>query len=114
MLKAGDLRFHAITIQNPLNTKDSNGEDIRDWVTLYENVPAALRPVSVRDLIAAKANQSEIKGRFVIRNRAGLEDNQRVIYRGKAYDIAGWLPDPESGRDYVTAPYSEGVNQGGF
>lgn len=114
MLKAGDLRYHVITIQNPLNTKDSQGEDIRDWETIYEDVPAALKPISVRDFMAAKVNQSEIRGRFVIRARPGLGGQQRVLYRGKAYDIEGWFPDPESGRDYVTAPYGEGVNQGGF
>lgn len=114
MLKAGDLRYHQITIQNPVMTKDSQGEDIQDWEDLYTNVPAALKPLSVRDFISADAQQSEVRGRFVIRSRPGLTHNQRVLYRGMAYDIKGWLPDPESGQEYVSAPYGQGVNLGGF
>lgn len=114
MLKAGDLRYHQITIQSPVMTKDSQGNDIQDWEDLYIDVPAALKPLSVRDFMAASAQQSEVRGRFVIRARPYLDDNQRVIYKGKIYDIKGWLPDPESGQEYVTAPYGQGVNLGGF
>lgn len=114
MLKAGDLRYHQITIQSPVMTKDSQGNDVQDWEDLYTNVPAKVVPVSVRDFISSGAAQSEIKGRFVIRCRPFLQDNQRVVHRGKVYDIKGWLPDPESGQEYVTAPFGQGVNSGGF
>lgn len=114
MLKAGDLRHHRVTIQVRRVEKDSNGDDVVEWDDLYVNVPAAKKPISVNQFIAAKAQQSKIKGRFVIRARPGLSAMCRVLSDGLVYDIEGWLPDPESGREYVTAPYGEGVNRGGF
>lgn len=115
MLKAGDLRYHRIAIQNKVMTKDSNGEDIISWVDAFDvRTPAKDVPLSVNQLIAANATQSRVKGRFIIRKMAGLNDSQRIISNGVAYDIEGWFPDPESGQDYVTAPYFQGVSGGGF
>jgi len=115
MLKAGDLRYHRITIQNKVLGKDSNGEDIVTWEDACDvRTPAKDVPLSVNQLISANATQSKVKGRFVIRKMNGLDDSQRVISNGKVYDIEGWFPDPESGQDYVTAPYFQGVTEGGF
>lgn len=114
MLSAADLRYHVIDIQDPVMTKDSDGNDIQDWETVYPSVPAKVVPVSVNQMLAAKAVNSAVKGRFVIRARPGLRDNQRVIYKGEPYDILGWMPDPESGNEFVTAAYVARVNQGGF
>lgn len=116
MLKAGDLRHHRLTIQVSVMTKDSQGSDIQVWDTLYDNVPAQKVPLSVSQFISADAQKSKVKGRFVIRSRPGLdaEGLYRVITKGLAYEIGGWLPDPESGQEYITAPYSTGVNLGGF
>lgn len=113
MIAAGRLRYHRITIQNPVRTKDDDGNDILEFVNAFEAVPAEDKPLSVRDVIAAKAHDAQMKGRFVIRKRPGLRDDQRIISKGKAYDIAGWFPDPESGEDYVTAPYTEGTRKVG-
>jgi SPP1 family predicted phage head-tail adaptor len=114
MLSSGDLRHHQITIQAPVLTKDSNGADIQDWEDVYENVNAKVVPLSVGQFIAASASQSKILGRLIIRSRPGLAANQRVLHRGQIYDIGEWLPDPESGHEFVTAPYSTHVNRGGF
>lgn len=113
MLKAGELR-HRIDIQSRILTQDSNGDNIEDWETLYPDVPAAVKPLSVGQFIAAGAAQSKIEGRFVIRYAPGLESTQRVVENGIIYDVHGWLPDPDSGLEYVTAPFSRGVNRGGF
>ena len=36
-----------------------------------------------------------------------FDPKMRVNYRGKDYSIAGILPDPDSGLEYVTLPLSE-------
>lgn len=110
-LAAGRLR-HRVTIQSPVVEQDSNGSPVTNWVDTWVNVPAAIEPLSAREFIAAQAAQSEVKARIVIRWRPGLSATQRILHNGKIYNPAGWLPDPESGREYVTAPVSEGVNQG--
>jgi SPP1 family predicted phage head-tail adaptor len=114
MLAAAELARHRITIQRRVLTKDSNGEDIEDWEDVFIDVPAAVKPLSVRQFIAASAAQSAILGRFIVRYAPGLESTNRVVEDGIIYDISGWLPDPESGREYYTAPYTMGVNNGGF
>ena len=36
----------------------------------------------------------------------------RILHRGKIYNIEGVLPDDESGLQWLTLPYSEGVKDG--
>lgn len=111
-LKAGRLR-HRITIQSPSSTQDPNtGEMLPTWVDVWTQVPAAIEPLSVRDLIAAQATQSKVTARITIRQREGLTADMRILHKGKIYNPAGWLPDPDSGLEYLTAPCSEGVNDG--
>ena len=43
---------------------------------------------------------------------SGLNAKQRILHNGDIYNVHAWLPDQESGRDYVSAPVSKGVNQG--
>lgn len=65
---------------------------------------------SVRDLIAAGANQSEVKGRFVLRHDAGINGQMWIVHRGKRHDIVGEpMPDPDSGLEYITCAVTEGV-----
>ena len=110
MLPAGKLRYHVINIDVSVNTKDSNGDDIQEWEELYTNVYAQKVPVSVQQFISAQANQAKVLGRFVIRARPYLQGaNTRVRENGVVYQIGAWLPDPESGNEYFTAPYGEGV-----
>lgn len=116
MKPAGAYRHHRGDIQEEVNTKDTNGDDITTWETVAQNVPLGVRPLSVSQVLAAQATQSKVKGSFVMRKRPGFNYTvrQRIVCNGVVYDVQGWLPDPESGRDYVTAPYTQGVNSGGF
>jgi len=111
-IKAGQL-CHRVDIQQRQRSQDAEtGETTHTWVTLWASVPAAIEPLSVREFIAAKAAQSEIVARITIRHRDGLDATMRIVHNGKIYNPAGWLPDKESGLEYLTAPCSEGVNDG--
>lgn len=104
---------HRITLEIPGLAQDPvSGEMIPGWQVFAENVPASIEPLSARDFIAAQANQSEITARIVMRHRDGIDATMRILHRGKVYAIHGVLPDPESGREWVTLPVSEGVSQG--
>lgn len=111
-MRAGDLR-HRIQFQklvsgmNPETHEPLPGE----WVDVVK-VWAAIEPLSAREFIAAQAAQSEVVGRLVIRRRNDIKAQMRGVYRGQIYNIQGVLPDPKSGREYLTLPYSEGVNDG--
>lgn len=111
-LKAGRLR-HRVDIQARQDVQDPvTGEMVPGWVTVWPSVPAAIEPLSAREFIAAQAVQSNISARVVIRYREGLLPDMRILHRGKIYNPAGWLPDPVRGNEYLTAPCSEGVNEG--
>lgn len=112
-MQAGKLR-HRIDFQT-LNQMQNpvTGEMVPGWSTVWAKVPAAVTPLSVRDLIAAQAAQSEATARIVIRYRLGVLPTMRIIYRGEVYDIKGpALPDPDSGLEYLTIMVAKGVNDG--
>ncbi len=82
------------------------------WVTEWASVPAAIEPLSVREFLQSQANQSEISARVTIRYREGLKPTMRLVHKGRVYNPAGFLQDPDSGLEYVTIPVTEGVNDG--
>lgn len=112
MSRAGQYR-HRVDIQDWLEVRDpATGGFVEQWVTVFEKVPARIAPASGREFLAAAAIQSEVIARIVIRQRPGLKARQRILHNGDIYNVEAWLPDPESGRDYVSAPVSRGVNEG--
>tara|TARA_Y100000815_G_C13122922_1_gene417558 strand:+ start:380 stop:718 length:339 start_codon:yes stop_codon:yes gene_type:complete len=112
-MRSGPLR-HRITFQLPGLVQDpDSGEMVEGWADVWRGVAARIEPLSVKDLIAAQANQSELSARIVIRYRPGVLPTMRILYRDKIYNIQGPpLPDPKSGREYLTLAVSEGLNNG--
>ena len=111
-ISAGQLR-HRVDIEERMATQDAaTGETIYTWTPLYKSVPASIEPLSVREFITAQAGQSEISARITIRYRAGLTAAMRIVHNGRIYNPQGWLPDKDSGMEYLTAPCSQGVNDG--
>jgi SPP1 family predicted phage head-tail adaptor len=111
-LAANRLR-HRITIQRPITQQDpETGQLTTNWVAVATNIAAAIEPSSVREFVAAQAMQSQVIARIVIRYRPGLTAQMRILHGSRIYNPQGWLADPDSGIEYLTAPCSEGVNQG--
>lgn len=124
-LAAGRLR-HRILIERYTLDVDSNGEAIQDpdtgetsssWVEVA-TVWAEIKPISVKEFIAAQATQSKIEARVVLRYRPDLDGALRLVHmvngaRSKVYNPAGFLPDPDSGMEYLTSPVSTGVSDSG-
>lgn len=112
MSRAGQYR-HRVDIQDFVAVRDpETGGYTESWVTVFANVPARIAPASGREFLAAAAIQSEIIVRIVIRQRPGLNAKQRILHNGDIYNVHAWLPDTESGRDYVSAPVSTGADEG--
>lgn len=102
-LNAGRLR-HRITIEAPIHEQNpTTGEVLTSWVPFAQNIAAAIEPLSVREFVAAQSNQSRIDARIVIRFRMGLNATMRIVTAdGTIYNPKGFLPDPDSGREYLT------------
>jgi SPP1 family predicted phage head-tail adaptor len=112
MSRAGQYR-HRVDIQDWSEVRDEEtGGFVEAWTTVFADVPARIAPASGKEFLAAAAIQSEIIARIVIRQRPGLNAKQRILHNGDIYNVHAWLPDPDSGRDYVSAPVSKGVNEG--
>lgn len=118
-LAAGRLR-HRVSFERLVSLVDSNGEVIQDpdtgvisqdWQEVCE-VWAALEPLSGREFIASQAVQSKVSGKFIVRRRTDIDATCRALHNGELYQIEAVLPDPESGLEYMTLPFSQGVNEG--
>lgn len=108
---SGDLR-HRVELQRQVDTQDAaTGAVIVGWSTIATPW-AQIVPMSAREFIQSAANQSEVKGRIVIRYRGGVDATMRVVHRGKCYNIHGVIPDAESGIEHLTLAVGEGVNLG--
>lgn len=106
---------HRIDIERKTTKQDQDtGENRELWETFLKDVPAEIAPLSAREFIQSQAVQGAITARITIRYHAGLDSSMRIVHTatGKIYNPQGWLPDPDSGIHWLTAPCSEGVNQG--
>lgn len=111
-MESGKLR-HRITIQEQVEAQDAQtGAMVVTWQDKWTRVPASVEPLSAREFIQSQAGQSEVTARITIRYRAGLLPTMRIVHRGKTYNIAGLLPDNDSGLEHITIPVKEGVNDG--
>ena len=111
-MRNGQLR-HRITIESKITEQDSEyGDQVIERWEVWARVMARVEPLSARDLVAAQGAKSQVTARILTRYREGLNATMRVVYRGTVYSIHGVLPDPKSGREYVTLPVSEGVRNG--
>ena len=104
-LNAGRLR-HRVRLERLVVTQDPDtGATSETWQTVVDSLAAAIEPLSVKDLIAAQTVKSAVTVRLVIRWRAGLDLRTRFVGSdGTVYRPQGFLPDADSGREYVTAP----------
>lgn len=110
-VKSGQLR-HRVSLQKPERAQDPvTGELITTWSEVAK-IWTKVEPLSVREFITAQATQSKISARITMRYRAGLDASMRIVHRGTVYNIAGVLPDADSGLEHITLPVSTGVNDG--
>lgn len=107
-LAAGKLR-HRLLIQKPVTTQDQQTGEMKVVWTDVASVWGSMEPLSAREFIAANTEQSEVRGKAVIRYRDDIDATMRIVYRGKRHNILGVLADNVSGLEYVTLPLSEGV-----
>lgn len=109
-MKAGKLR-HRITIEQLTNTQDpATGEIAESWTVFAADVPAQVRPLSGREILAADAAQSGTRVEFVIRygNSVGVTSAMRVSHEGAKHNITEIVPD-ETLRDHVKLMAEAGI-----
>ena len=109
-MNVGKLR-HRLQVQQQGQTQDpATGDLITGWQDV-KKIWGSIQPLSVRDFIAAGANQSEVSGRIVIRADDAITPAMRLVYIKKsvAYEIVGILPDADTGESYMMLAVKTGV-----
>lgn len=111
-IAAGSLR-HRIDIEEYKSVQNQNtGAIEKSWSAYRKSIPASIEPLSVRDKIAADANQSFIEARIVVRFDSDIRPSMRIKHNGQYWRIHGVLPDKWSGREYMTMPVSRWQDNG--
>lgn len=104
----GNLR-HRVLLQSQTIAQDPvTGEMETTWGTVA-TVWADVNYQSVREFVAANAEQSEVRGYMQIRFRRDIDATWRIVHRGKWYGIVGVMPDNDSGLEHLTLAVTEGV-----
>ncbi len=89
MIPPGNLR-HVVNILEKTTVKDEFDGDKPVWVPLLSNVRVEKKPLSSRDILRAKAAQSEVTVRFRMRYVPGLNSTMRIReVGGETYEIDG-------------------------
>lgn len=105
-MNAGKLR-HRIKLYEKRSVRPIGGSATITWEHVL-TLSAAFEPLSVRDVLVAKAASSEATARCTLRYRQDVNSKMRVGHRGRMYEIDGDpLPDANSGLEYMTLMLKE-------
>ena len=112
-MKAGKLR-HFVSFQVPTVEIDSNGDQTETWVDSFDaqEFPAAIEPLSGRELIAAAQVHAEVTTRILLQYIPGILPEMRVVHRGVNYNIRSIIPDDKYLTRHVTLLCTSGTNDG--
>lgn len=86
-----------ITFERLAETSDGGGGVVRAWAALSvrPTVWAAVRPRVAREGVETNRMTSAYLAEFTIRNRTDLNETDRIIWKGEAWNIRGILRQGE-------------------
>jgi len=96
-MKIGKLRHRIAIQQNQSTTEDSNGNPVAAW-TLVARVWADVMPLSGREALLAQQVNATTTHKIKIRYLASVQQDMRVSYDGRYFDINAVLNDRETDR----------------
>lgn len=101
-MRAGDLR-RRLKIYRQTSTRTPTGAvQAGRWENVF-TVWGQFVPLSVKDIIAGQAQETQITARAKIRYRTDIDGTMRVEHAGQMYEIVGEpLADNRTGREYLT------------
>lgn len=107
---------HRVTIQQRSTAQDESGQQSGAWRTLMADLPAEIDTLSVREVVAAQANNIEATHRISVRWLRELDDPVavgalRVLFRGRVMDIKSAVNVDERDRE-IRMLASQGLTQG--
>ena len=91
MIAAGKYR-HRVTLQRKTVVRDAAGGETITWADAAK-IPALVEALSGRSLIAAQQAKSEVSARILMRRRADIQPDWRVLHGADVYTIHAIIPD---------------------
>lgn len=78
-----------VTIQAPTSTADGAGGAVQGWADLASTptVYAAVKAGAGREVFADDRTGAQSSVQFTIRNRSDIDERNRLIWRGEAYNV---------------------------
>lgn len=110
MIAAGELN-QRITFQQKSVTKNAIGEEVITFADV-DTVWAKVMPLRGNAFYAANQQQHVVDARFLIRERAGLTTDLRVVWRGEPYAITNLIPGTGPYRGTIEVVAVKGVQDG--
>lgn len=110
---AAGRRNKRVEFQSPIYEVDTNtgNRKLIDWQS--EGFAwVSIEPLSAREFVSADMRQAGVDVRITGTYRAGILPTWRIVRKDAVYNIAGALPDPDSGAEHMTFPCSTGTNDG--
>lgn len=107
-MDSGKLRDR-IAIESKSTTRDDNGQPVNSW-TEFARVWAWMKYPKGKEVLAADQVKIEIHASVRIRYREDINENMRVTFKGKIFDIHAILPDPD--REFLDLMVTIGTNEG--
>lgn len=87
LAKVGQMR-HVITVQEKSEATDSStGVKSVTWSNKYSNIPAAVRPLTSREMQAAAARQSKVEVEFETRADYSITADDRIVFEGSNWEL---------------------------
>lgn len=106
---------HRIRLEAGTPSQDGTTGEVTDaWGTFADNVPAEIRPLSGRELIAAQAELAEVSAWITIRWMPGVLPSMRVVHDddgGRVYNVRHVKLD-DTQRRWITMLCTSGLNEG--
>lgn len=112
-MRAGRLR-HRIKFQAKTGTPvpDGYGGSTIPWVDFATKIPAAIEPLSGRELLAAQAVQNETSHKVTLRYQPGITAAMRVVFGSRVFAITAPPLNKDERNRELTLLCSEGLSQG--
>ena len=93
---------HLVTIQAPpAGTPDSFGQDTGSATTVASNVWASVEPLEGREFEQAQRIVAQVTHKITIRGRTGVSPKQRVVHKGRTFEIGAVINPDERLRKLV-------------
>lgn len=110
MIPAGEMN-QRVTFQRREVTRNSIGEEVVTFADVC-TVWAKVMPLRGNAFYAANQQQHVIDARFLIRQRAGLTTDMRLLWKSLPYDIANLIPGTEKYQGMIEVAAVNGVKDG--